>query len=136
MTKWYNKKMAEKISSGKIDSASPLYAFEGSGIISEIDPSILRIVRGATINAPYYLVGGASGGSGNAIPEPEDPSGEDPVTPVVGELAKLFPQPGDISIKSQVIDYTQDPPTVTVTLRVKNSTGYDVVGILGRVPRK
>jgi hypothetical protein len=23
-----------------------------------------------------------------------------------------------------------------VTLRVKNSTGYDVVGILGRVPRK
>ena len=130
--------MAEKISSGKIDTASPVYAFEGSGIISEIDPAILRIVRGSAISAPAYLIGGASGGFTNDVPNGENTGDGETVTPVDPgtELGKLFPQPGDISIKSQVIDYTQDPPTVTVTLRIKNSTGYDVVGILGRVPRK
>jgi hypothetical protein len=35
-----------------------------------------------------------------------------------------------------VLDYSTNPVSVKLVLRIKNSTGYPVVGISGRVPKK
>ena len=51
-------------------------------------------------------------------------------------ISGLIPKLEDITIKSMVLDYSTNPVSVKLVLRIKNSTGYPVVGIAGRVPKK
>ena len=130
----------EKISTGKVDEAAPLAANEGSPFIADIDPSKIRVFTGTIAGTPEYLLGGFAGSSSG---NPYSIGGEGTLDKEATDAARaayvdpaqvrslLTPQLGDISIKSQEVDWTTTPPTVKVVLRVKNSTGREVVGLKG-----
>lgn len=126
-----------KVSTGKIDKAAPLAANEGSPYLEDIDQSGIRFFNGNLSGTPQYLLGGFAGSSAG---DPYSFSGEGVFDPEATAAAAtdpskltslLIPQLGDISIKSQEVDWTTTPPTVKVVLRVKNSTGKDVIGLKG-----
>lgn len=129
-----------KVSTGKIDKAAPLAANEGSPYLADIDPLGLRVFTGTVNDSPQYLLGGFSsssagnpysiGGEGQ-LDEAATAASLSAYVDPVRISSSLTPQLGDISIKSQEVDWTTTPPTVKVVLKVKNSTGRDVIGLKG-----
>lgn len=123
--------MKEKISSSQIDKNDVLFLLPGDKAIQDADLSIVRPIQGEVIDKFKQLYG-YSTIFGNQdtdviyIP-PEEPE-------VPGEIAALLPQLGDITIKSQTVNYNTNPPTVTVVLKIKNSTGKTIVGMKGKKP--
>ena len=127
----------DKISTGKVDEAAPLAANEGSPFIADIDPSKIRIFTGTVTGTPGYILGGFSGSSSgdpytvSGVGEFDAAATAAAAINPLHEISALTPQLGDISIKSQEVDWTTTPPTVKVVLRVKNSTGKDVISLKG-----
>lgn len=132
MTKWYNQNMKttdSKKSSNQIDQSPVMFGYQNDPKTYAIDKSAIRIVGGAS----DFLVSKISSGFGifstGFIVEAEEGS-ED------GSISNLIPKLEDIKIKSMVLDYSTNPVSVKLILRIKNSTGYTVKGISGRVPKK
>jgi len=126
-----------KISSNQVDQNAPIFMLEDDPRILTMDPNKIRIVSGKSSNLGVISVGGnpLDAGSGIVItpnPDGSTPGGVLPGSP--GEIASLLPKLEDISIKSEVLDYSTNPPTVKLTLRIKNTTGYPVAGINVRMP--
>ena len=119
-----------KISSDQVDQSARIIAPPGSPIENDVDPRNLKTLTGRTIfGGSTFAVSGASGGS-LGMPTADTTTVDDTT---LAEISNLFPQPGDITIKSQEIDYTTDPISVKVVISVKNSTGANVIGIKGRL---
>jgi hypothetical protein len=123
--------MREKISSSQIDKNDTLFLLPGDKAIQDADQNIVRTIDGKVLDK-FKEAYGYSSIYGNQdtdviyIP-PDDPG-------VGGEIAALLPQLGDISIKSQTVNYNTNPPTVTVVLKIKNSTGKTIIGMKGKKP--
>lgn len=120
----------KKISSSQVDQTAYLFGVNGDPKALAIDPSAVRLVSGALTGVRSSLSSGTSQYFSASFIGSE---GEEIVDEV---LAKLLPKPEDISIKSMTLDYTTKPVSVKLVLRIKNSTGYPVKGISGRVPKK
>jgi len=118
-----------KKSSNQIDQAASLFGVDTDPKALAIDPSAIRIVSG-TLKGTATAIGSGTSQffSGQFTTEAQEFS-ED-------SISKLVPKLEDITIKSMVLDYTTKPVSVKLILRIKNSTGYPVIGISGRVPKK
>jgi hypothetical protein len=118
-----------KKSSNQIDQSPYLFGLDTDAKALSLDKSVIRLVSGT----PSSLITGLSSGSGQffstnfVVPAEE-------VTD--NSIAYLIPKLEDITIKSMVLDYSTNPVSVKLILRIKNSTGYPVAGISGRVPKK
>lgn len=118
---------------------------EGDPLLNLLDPNNTRIVSGAKTSsqASFFSESGDLGGLSSLTINPvvateasqtNNKIGADgAVSFVIANPAVLL---SDISIKSQEIDYSQNPPKVTVTFRVKNSTGLEVKGLNVKVPKQ
>ena len=118
-----------KKSSNQIDQSPYLFGLDTDAKALSLDKTVIRLVSGT----PSSLITGLSSGSGQffstnfVVPAEE-------VTD--NSIAYLIPKLEDITIKSMVLDYSTNPVSVKLILRIKNSTGYPVAGISGRVPKK
>lgn len=125
--------MTKKISSTQIDKNDVLFLLPGDKALKDADLTYVRVIDGSVTDEfknqyGYSTAFGDGGGGGGEVVVP-------PVTPgIPSDIANLIPQLGDISIKSQTINYNTNPPTVTVVLKVKNSTGKTIVGMRGKKP--
>lgn len=118
-----------KKSSSQIDQVSYLFGVNTDPKALAIDPSAIRLVSGAI----QGIQTGIDSGTLQYFSSGFTVAGEE----VVDEtIANLIPKLEDISIKSMSLDYTTTPVSVKLVLRIKNSTGYPVAGIAGRVPKK
>ena len=139
--------VAAKISTGKIDKAAPLAAFEGATVLYDADPLGIRVFSGDMQNLTQYSLGvsgtttsdplamyAVSGALDDAKKKEVEALNAN-TRELYNEIAGLLPQLSDMSIKSQEIDYTTNPPTVKVVIRVKNSTGKDVISLKGLVSK-
>lgn len=139
--------IAPKISTGKIDKAAPLAAYEGATVLLDADPLGIRVFTSGTQNVAgaYLVAGGTTTSDPLAIYKVAGSLDDDKKAEVealnantrelYNEIASLLPQLSDMSIKSQEIDYTTTPPTVKVVVRIKNSTGKEVIGLKGLVSK-
>lgn len=118
-----------KKSSNQIDQAPYLFGLETDAKALSIDRSAIRIVSGASGN----LIVGLSSGSGQSFSSAFTVGAEEEIE---GSIAHLIPKLEDITIKSMILDYSTNPVSVKLVLRIKNSTGYPVAGISGRIPKK
>lgn len=116
--------MAEKkkISKNQIDKNPTLFGVPGDPKVLDIDPTEIRFMN---VTSPNNFALGYGAGWGD---DPGDGIGDPP------SLAKLLPQLSDISIYQETIDNSTTPATVKLVLRIRNSTGYNVLGIRGRRP--
>lgn len=120
----------KKISSNQVDQTAYLFGIDSDPKALAIDPATIRLVGGSLQG---FISGLASGTSQYFSTSFTSSEGEE----IVDEgLANLLPKLEDISIKSMVLDYSTTPVSVKLILRIKNSTGYPVKGISGRVPKK
>lgn len=118
-----------KKSSNQIDQAASLFGIDTDPKAYAIDPAAIRIVGGLLKGATTAIGSGTqSFFSGEFVTEAEELVEE--------SIANLLPKLEDITIKSLGLDYTTNPVSVKLVLQIKNSTGYPVVGISGRVPNK
>jgi hypothetical protein len=120
----------KKVSSNQVDQSPSMFGFVGDAKSLAIDPASIRLV--AATKGP--IVGALSSGSttfstGFIVGASEE-------TNVDESIAALLPKLEDISIKSMVLDYSTNPVSVKLILKIKNSTGYPVKGISGRIPKK
>lgn len=118
-----------KKSSNQIDQSPYLFGLDTDAKALSVDKSVIRLVSGTTSN----LITGLSSGSGQFFSTNFVVAGEEAVD---NSIAHLIPKLEDIMIKSMVLDYSTNPVSVKLILRIKNSTGYPVAGISGRVPKK
>lgn len=118
-----------KKSSNQIDQAAPLFGVDTDPKALAIDPSAIRLVSG-TIKGTATSIGSGTARYFSTEFKSEAEEFEE------SSISNLIPKLEDISIKSMVLDYTTKPVSVKLILRIKNSTGYPVVGISGRVPKK
>lgn len=123
--------MKEKISSSQIDKNDSLFLLPGDKALQDADQNIVRPISGSVLNKFKDLYGYSSS-YGNQDTDVVYIPPEDPEVP--GEIAALLPQLGDITIKSQTVNYNTNPPTVTVVLKIKNSTGKAIIGMKGKKP--
>jgi hypothetical protein len=119
----------KKISSNKIDQSPSMFGYSNDPKAYAIDPSAIRLVGGSTQFLTSRISSGSSIFSTGFVVEAEESVND-------GSLANLIPKLEDISIKSMVLDYSTNPVSVKLILRIKNSTGYPVKGISGRIPKK
>lgn len=121
--------IGSKKSSNQIDQAPYLFGVSSDPKALTIDPSAIRLVTGSIKSVSATIGSGTSQffSSEFSVEGEEEPE---------ESIANLLPKLEDISIKSMVLDYTTTPVSVKLILRVKNSTGYTVKGISGRVPNK
>jgi|LauGreDrversion4_2_1035121.scaffolds.fasta_scaffold459393_1 hypothetical protein len=118
-----------KKSSNQIDQSPYLFGLDTDAKALSLDKSVIRLVSGTANN----LITGLSSGSGQFFSTNFTVTGEEETE---NSIAYLIPKLEDITIKSMVLDYSTNPVSVKLILRVKNSTGYPVAGISGRVPKK
>jgi hypothetical protein len=118
-----------KKSSSQIDQSPYLFGFETDAKALSVDKSAIRLVSGTLQNLRTSLSSGSNQffSTGFVVGAEEE---------VEGSISYLIPKLEDIAIKSMVLDYSTNPVSVKLVLRIKNSTGYPVVGISGRVPKK
>lgn len=118
-----------KKSSNQIDQSPYLFGLDTDAKALSLDKSVIRLVSGTTNN----LITGLSSGSGQFFSTNFVVAAEEETD---NSIAYLIPKLEDITIKSMVLDYSTNPVSVKLILRIKNSTGYPVAGISGRVPKK
>lgn len=119
----------KKTSSNQVDQAPTMFGFEGDPKTYGIDPANIRIVT----STKNLIAGGVSSAS-SIFSTSFVGAGEE--INVDESIANLLPKLEDISIKSMVLDYSTNPVSVKLILKIKNSTGYPVKGISGRIPKK
>ena len=118
-----------KKSSNQIDQSPYLFGLDTDAKALSLDKSVIRLVSGT----PSNLITGLSSGSGQFFSTNFVVAAEETTD---NSIAYLIPKLEDIAIKSMVLDYSTNPVSVKLILRIKNSTGYPVAGISGRVPKK
>ena len=125
-----NRTSEKKLSSNQIDQSPLLFGYEGDPKAFVIDPSAIRLKKGSVDAITGVLSSGSAVFStGFTVAGEEEGSVDE-------SIANLLPKLEDISIKSMVLDYSTNPVSVKLILKIKNSTGYTVKGISGRVPKK
>lgn len=123
--------MKEKISSSQIDKNDSLFLLPGDKALQDADKNIVRPISGSVLDKFKELYGYSSS-YGNQDTDVIYIPPDDPGLP--GDIAALLPQLGDITVKSQTVNYNTNPPTVTVVLQIKNSTGKTIIGMKGKKP--
>lgn len=118
-----------KKSSNQIDQSPVMFGYDTDPKTAGIDQSAIRLVGGAAQFLTNRLSSGSVVFSTGFSVEAEELEAQ-------ASIASLLPKLEDISIKSMVLDYSTNPVSVKLILRIKNSTGYPIKGISGRVPRK
>jgi len=146
----------QNISTNEVGKNAPIFLVSGSYELEDLDPLFTRVLDGGKANAygsygnlGFGDLGGTSGSSTGTVPGSTGEGGDsnkgfkerpDTSKPLFPEFTFTigYPAPdlSDIEIYKQEIDYSVNPPTVNITFRVKNSTGYPVVGLNAKVPKQ
>lgn len=147
----------DNISTNEVGKNAPIFLVDGSYELVDLDPLFVRKLGSGKTSG--YGTGGLFGAgdwggtSGSGLTPPgTTPTGEggderkgfpiypDTSKPLFPEYTfKIgYPAPdlSDIEIYKQEIDYSVTPPTVSITFRVRNSTGYPVTGLNAKVPKQ
>lgn len=118
-----------KKSSNQIDQSPVMFGYDTDPKAAVIDQSAIRLVGGTAQFLTSRLSSGSTVFSTGFSVEAQEIEAN-------ASISNLLPKLEDIAIKSMVLDYSTNPVSVKLILRIKNSTGYPIKGISGRVPKK
>ena len=143
----------DNIATNEVSKNAPIFLAVGQYELADLDPLFARILGSGKFSGYGAAglfgsgdgLGNWGGSSGTGTGTGTGPGGtltvpQGPGKPFFPEVTLTFDYPApdlsSIEIYKQEMNYSTNPPTVDITFRVRNTTGYPVVGLNAKVPKQ
>jgi hypothetical protein len=120
-----------RISSNAIAYDSSILLYESSKETTNLDPKFYKIITGSGNKSRFGTFGG---GTFSGFPQDPGTGGGGGGTGGGGGVSTVAPNLSDITVtKNEVVYDSAGKPTVTVSFKIKNSSGVAINGVNTRV---